>query len=139
VKKILGMCLIVLLVSSLSANCLAFPALGAYESMEKDNIPQGENATTAARYNFVVDKTENKFFGTFNELRSGGIKGEWSAPLSIMKNNEGRYVIECIFDNGASKFNGLREIEEITDISFKMYSGQTDKDKVVVGVFLKIK
>lgn len=138
-KKISGMCLMILLVISFTVNCFAFPALGTYESMEKDNIPQGESAATAARYTFVVDKSENKFFGIFNELRQDGIKGEWSVPLSIIKNNEGRYVIECIFDSGAGKFNGVREIEEISDGSFKMYSGQTDKDKVVVGVFLKVK
>lgn len=139
-KKISGMSLTVLLIISFAANCFAFPAPGTYESMEKDNIPPGENAATAARYSFVIEKSENKYFGTFNELRQGGVRSEWSVPLSIVKNNEGRYLIECVFDSGERKFNGVRELEEISDASFKMYAGQTDnKDKVVVGVFLKTK
>ena len=138
-KKRFGMGLTVLLLVSFAASCFAFPAPGTYESMEKDNIPPGENAVTAARYSFVIEKSENKYYGTFNELRKGGVQSEWSAPVSIVKNNEGRYLIECVFDSGGSKTTGVREIEEISDASFKMYSGQSEQDKVVVGVFLKTK
>ena len=137
-KKTSGVVLTVLLIVSFAASCFAFPAPGTYESMEKDNIPPGENAVTAARYSFVIEKSENKFYGTFNELRQGGVRSEWSAPASIAKNNEGRYLIECVFvDAGGNKISGIREIEEISDASFKMYSGKTEQDKVVVGVFLK--
>ena len=137
-KKSIGFLLIVLLLISFTATCFAFPAPGKYESVERERGPMGESPNTA-RYYFTINKSGNNYSGTMDELRKGILRGTWAAPLNVSKNSEGRYALEVVFDNGVNKLIGIREIEEISDNSFKLYSIQADATIGYVGIFIKSK
>ena len=136
-KKSLGMFLVVLLLISFTATCFAFPAPGEYESVERERGPRGESPNTA-RYYFTINKSGNNYSGTMDELRKGILRGTWAAPLNVTKNNDGRFAIEVIFDYGGAKGKGVRDLEEISNNSFKMYSVQSDGTQKLVGLFNRI-
>ena len=136
-KKLLGILIIMLLLICFTVTCFAFPAPGKYESVERERGPMGESPNTA-RYYFTINKSGNNYSGTMDELRKGILRGTWAAPLNVTKKNNGRYAIEVIFDNGGAKAKGVRELEEISNNSFKMYSVQSDGTQKLVGLFNRI-
>ena len=112
-KKSLGMLLILLLLISFTATCLAFPAPGKYEP--KENI--------YSTMSIEIDRSTNTYFGKMSLEGKGVFLADWSAPLSIKKNNNGVYEIEVTYVGvGQQKMRAMWEIEQISNDSYKLYA-----------------
>ena len=126
-KKLLGILIIMLLLICFTVTCFAFPAPGKYESKERASAIGGP--LPYGRYRVEIIKSNNGYSGTIDITAKGGMHLLWSVPLSISKNQDGRYPIDDVRETSMPNYNRVWEIEEVSDGSFNLYAGSRNDNK----------
>ncbi|WP_094604356.1 hypothetical protein SPSIL_051560 [Sporomusa silvacetica DSM 10669] len=115
-KKVVLLTIVFMLVLSTVSTCLAFPAAGKYESETILLYPEPGYERYGSLWSLEIQMTDH-YSGSFLASAKGAWVGEWTAPLSLPQNSQGRYAISINNENRWTSF----ELEENSDGSVTVY------------------